>query len=103
MKNGLMFFGFITILSVIAFLNEFNFSNEDNPVDVPVIHFNFEDNEEESKTHIPILEYRLDKKEEIDGYIVETYREFEIYKDENGKVIQTIPTENYEFIRYKKY
>jgi hypothetical protein len=46
------------------------------------------------------LEYVLEEKSEVDGYIVETYREYEIYKDEEGKVIKKNPTSNYNYLRY---
>jgi hypothetical protein len=48
------------------------------------------------------LEYIFDAKLEEDGYIVEIYREYEIYKDANGKVIKEVPTSNFEYIRYKE-
>ncbi|MGE7767066.1 hypothetical protein [Peribacillus sp. NPDC096540] len=49
------------------------------------------------------LDERLINKEVIDGYLVETYREYEIYKDQSGKVTKVIPTSNYNYIRYKIY
>ena len=36
-------------------------------------------------TDNPDMEEKLVRKEKIDGYIVETYREYEVYKDEDGK------------------
>ncbi|HWO95357.1 MAG TPA: hypothetical protein VNM45_03250 [Bacillus sp. (in: firmicutes)] len=46
------------------------------------------------------LEVKLVNREEVDGYTVETYREYEIYRDKEGKVKESIPTSNYEYIRY---
>jgi hypothetical protein len=46
------------------------------------------------------LEKRLEKREIINGYLVETYREYEIYKDESGNVIKSVPTSNLDFLRY---
>jgi len=46
------------------------------------------------------LEMMLEEKSKIDGYIVETYREYEIYKNENGEVIKKVPTSNFDYIRY---
>jgi hypothetical protein len=62
-------------------------------------------NEELLETIVPELEYihEEDKDEEVDGYIVETYREYEIYRDQDGNIVKQIPTSNYDFIRYKKY
>jgi hypothetical protein len=57
------------------------------------------------ETIIPEFEYlhEQDKDIEVDGYIVETHREYEIHRDANGKIIKQIPTSNFEYIRYKKY
>lgn len=57
------------------------------------------------ETILPEFEYlhieSLDK--EVDGYIVETYREYEIQRDQDGKILKQIPTSNYEYVRYKNY
>lgn len=57
------------------------------------------------ETIIPELEYlheeQLDRV--VDGYIVETYREYEFYRDKAGNIIKQVPTSNYEYIRYKDY
>lgn len=57
------------------------------------------------ETILPEFEYlhieSLDK--EVDGYIVETYREYEMQRDEDGKILKQIPTSNYEYVRYKNY
>ncbi len=44
----------------------------------------------------------LESKSEVDDDIVETYPEYEIYKDENGQVVKKVPTSKYEYLRYKK-
>ena len=44
----------------------------------------------------------LESRSEVDDDIVETYREYEIYKDENGQVVKKVPTSKYEYLRYKK-
>lgn len=49
------------------------------------------------------VDERLINEEVIDGYLVETYREYELYKDQSGKVLKVIPTSNYNYIRYKIY
>lgn len=46
------------------------------------------------------LEEKLVHREEVDGYTVETYREYEIYKDQKGRVTKSVPTSNYDYIRY---
>jgi hypothetical protein len=52
---------------------------------------------------IPTLEMYLESQEKIDGEIVETYREYEVYYDENGEVVKEVPTSNFDYIRYKEY
>ncbi|MFC5774585.1 hypothetical protein [Ectobacillus antri] len=47
------------------------------------------------------LESKLVKKETIKGYVIETYQEYEIYKDALGNVVKSIPTSNYQYLRYK--
>jgi hypothetical protein len=37
----------------------------------------------------------------IEGdYIIEEYREYEVFRDENGGILKSIPTSNYDYIRY---
>ena len=48
------------------------------------------------------LEMVLESRSEVDDDIVETYREYEIYKEENGQVVKKVPTSKYEYLRYKK-
>jgi hypothetical protein len=47
------------------------------------------------------LEEKLVEKKTAGGYIIETYREYEIYKDDKGNIIKSIPTSNYNYLRYK--
>lgn len=51
------------------------------------------------------LEDRLvgTKKVEDKGvtYQVETYREFEVYKDQDGTTVKEIPTSNFNYLRYR--
>lgn len=57
------------------------------------------------ETIIPEFEYvhEKNKDKEVDGYIIETHREYEILRDEDGKILKQVPTSNFEYIRYKKY
>lgn len=63
-----------------------------------------ETTEELTEVILPELEYIHEESEdeEVDGYIVETYREYEIYKDQEGNIIKQVPTSNYDYIRYRK-
>lgn len=60
------------------------------------------DQEFEKSQQLPILESKLVEITEYDGFVVEVYREYEIYKDAEGKIIDSIPTENYQYLRYKE-
>lgn len=48
------------------------------------------------------LEMVLESRSEVDNDLVETYREYEIYKDANGQVVKKVPTSKYEYLRYNK-
>jgi hypothetical protein len=60
-----------------------------------------EKNDAPKKNWILQLDQRMVKQERVDGYLVETYREYEMYKDRKGNVKDEIPTSNYDYIRYK--
>lgn len=68
---------------------------------VPVFNYSSE-KEEAPKQTFSSLDERLVDTSETDGYIVEKYQEFEIYKDSKGNVIKSVPTANYNYLRYKK-
>ncbi|GGA81509.1 hypothetical protein [Ornithinibacillus halotolerans] len=46
--------------------------------------------------------YLLEEMNEINGKIVETYREYETHLDSEGNEIIRIPTSNYQYITYQK-
>lgn len=48
------------------------------------------------------LEYQLEEIREKDGYTIEVYREYEIYRDDNGTIVKMIPTDHYNYLRYEK-
>jgi hypothetical protein len=49
---------------------------------------------------VPVMEEKLEKSEKVDGYIVETYQEFEVYRDQFGKVTKRVPTSKTETLKY---
>lgn len=57
----------------------------------------------EPSSDVPVLEEQLEKTEKVDGYIVETYKEYEVYKDKDGNVINSEPTGKTDSIRYRDY
>ena len=46
---------------------------------------------------------KLEKQTKENGYIVETYREYEVYKDSNGNVTKSVPTSKTDTLRYWDY
>lgn len=54
-------------------------------------------------TDTPDTEEKLVKKEKQNGYIVETYREYDIYKDAEGNVTKEVPTSQYDELKYWDY
>lgn len=54
----------------------------------------------EPPTDVPVLEYRLDDVQKMNGYFVEIYQEYEVYYDEAGKVVKREPTSKTESVRY---
>lgn len=51
----------------------------------------------------PELVEKLVKREREDGYIVETYQEYEVYKDSKGNITEEVPTSKVETLRYYDY
>lgn len=58
-------------------------------------------NEEQQFETYSSVEYILEETEQVDGYLIETYRVYEVYEDENGEMIKREPTDEYEHLRYK--
>jgi hypothetical protein len=56
--------------------------------------------EVEPSSDVPVLEEKLEKTEKVPGYIVETYQEYEVYKDKDGNVIKSEPTGKIETLQY---
>ncbi|MFC3885685.1 hypothetical protein ACFOU2_20295 [Bacillus songklensis] len=101
---------FLIILVVISYFDHSSWKLLDgiNPVllteqdSVPTAAESKEEKEQPIQTQNFELEEKLVDKEEVDGYVVETYREYEIYKDQKGNIKKVIPTSNYNYLRYKK-
>jgi hypothetical protein len=54
----------------------------------------------DANENIYTLENKLVGQKKEDGYVVEIYREYEIYKDNNGKIIKSVPTSHFDYLRY---
>jgi hypothetical protein len=63
-----------------------------------------EKNTDENENEEFISDYTLEmifEERMIEGdYIIEEYREYEVFRDENGNIIKSIPTSNFDYIRY---
>jgi hypothetical protein len=46
---------------------------------------------------------KLEKKEKVDGYIVETYQEYDVYKDKDGNITKQVPTGKSDTLKYWDY
>ncbi|MFJ7726270.1 hypothetical protein ACIQXV_08910 [Neobacillus sp. NPDC097160] len=93
----LVFLGFAAYLdSPYSFLNNKYAYTADQPVMAQSV-------EVEPSSDVPELEEKLEKTERVDGYIVETYEEYEVYKDKDGNVIKSEPTGKTDSIRYWDY
>jgi hypothetical protein len=79
----------IIILAFVAYLDSpYSFLNKkyiysaDQPVMVQPV-------KGEPPSNVPFFEEKLEKSEKVAGYIVETYQEYEVYKDKDGNVGKT--------------
>lgn len=92
------FFIILFCLILFAYLNTISNRDLDQiTMDIPAI----SDTKTSSITS-PTLEERFVGTEEVDGYTVETYQEFEVYKDKEGNIQKVVPTSNFNYIRYYK-
>ncbi len=46
------------------------------------------------------LEMILDGKTVDGDYVIEEFREYEVYRDGEGRIIKSIPTSNFDYLRY---
>lgn len=51
----------------------------------------------------PEVEEKLENVQKVDGYFVETYQEYDVYKDKNGKVTKEVPTSHTDTLKYWDY
>jgi hypothetical protein len=100
MKN-LMMIGVLTIVGIIGLLEapmSIDQHTEEFYNSIPAA-VNVEADEEDV-VEVMSLEKEFVSKDVIDGYVVEKYQEFEVYRDSSGKIIRSIPTSNYDYLRY---
>jgi hypothetical protein len=86
--------GFAAYLdSPFSFINKDYAYSTDEPVMAQPV-------EVEPSSDVPVLEEKLEKIEKVDDYIVETYQEYEVYKDKDGNVIKSEPTGKIDTLQY---
>jgi hypothetical protein len=103
MKKFLMIFFFSIILGIMAYLDSpYSFINNNYSylASQPVI---AKPLEKPTSENLPVIEKVLDSTEKESGYIIETYREYEVYKDKNGKVVKKEPTSKMDILKFWDY
>ncbi|MEH7120978.1 hypothetical protein V7128_26750 [Neobacillus vireti] len=79
-----------------SFLNkDYAFSNDQPAAAIPAA--------VEPSTDAPETEERLVKREKQGGYILETYEEYEVYKDKNRHILKSEPTGQTDTLKYWDY
>ncbi|KKE77837.1 hypothetical protein NSA56_13455 [Oceanobacillus caeni] len=118
MKKILLAIGVIAILGFVAYLekpeNNYHGFVPDLHVDsTPTIREEIEKEieeesieayahlEQESTPAMSSVELELVDTYEEDGYMVEKYRKYEVYRNDDGVIVKKEPTSNYEFLKYK--
>jgi len=95
----------VAVVAMIGYLDSPQFFEKEQAIvsiPVPADDAETATTETEESAALPEFENRLVDLKEEDGYAVEVYQEYEVYKDEQGNVIERIPTENYHYLRYKE-
>ncbi|MEH7418149.1 hypothetical protein V7266_23045 [Neobacillus drentensis] len=79
-----------------SFLNKnYAYSNDQPAVAIPA--------SVESSTNVPETKEKLVKREKEAGYIIETYEEYEVYKDKDGQIVKSEPTGQTDTLKYWDY
>ena len=103
MKTKTSLLGLILVLALGAYLESpFSFLNikYSYTADQPVMAMPAQ---VEKPTDIPETVEKLKKTKKVDGYIFETYEEYEVFKDKNGKITKKIPTGKIDTLQYWDY
>jgi hypothetical protein len=98
-STKMVFFVLFLCLIFIAYLDTDSYNAlGKSPANIPT----FSDTQANTTiTQTPSLEDKLVDTKLVDGYTVETYQEFEIYKDKNGNIEKVVPTSHFDYLRYK--
>ncbi|WP_026905834.1 hypothetical protein [Paucisalibacillus globulus] len=103
MNKKLSLLGAFLVLAVTALLDTPTNSKADS------MYYNFDnensmeaDAQNVQRTASYSYEFLLDDMQEVDDYIVETYKEYQVHEDTEGNIISRIPTTNYQYLKYEK-
>ncbi|WP_407270562.1 hypothetical protein [Radiobacillus sp. PE A8.2] len=107
MRTSFALLGLILVMVVMAFLNGQDITDDQTQATIYSSQDNLEAsaNAEGQETVVHAfnsLEWVLEDTNTVGEYIVETYQEYEIYTDENGTVIQELPTANFQYLRFRE-
>lgn len=101
--NFSVFFILVLLLAATAYLDSpYSFLNKkytfaaSEPVTAAPIN-------ELPSSKVPEIVEKLEERTKEDGYIVETYREYEVYKDGDGNVTKSVPTSKTDTLKYWDY
>ena len=105
LKKILMLIGVLSLFLMIGFLNSWDNIAESQPyIQSTSVQKDKETSIQLKENSIPTsFDYIFEERKEVDDFIVETYREYEIYEDEDGNIIKKVPTSNYDHLKYKNY
>jgi hypothetical protein len=104
MKKYPMILFLIITLGVIAYLDspysfinrDYSYSTSETVMAQPI--------EQTKNANTTVIEEVLVSKVKAnDGYIIETYREYEVYKNNDGEVTKRVPTSNEDTLKYWDY
>ncbi len=102
-KNILSIFGLLATLGIAAYLDSpYSLLNKNYAytADQPVM---AQPQDIKTPKDLPEVMEKLEKRVKVDGYILETYEEYEVYKDKNGKIIKSEPTGKTDTLKYWDY
>lgn len=102
-NNRMMLFFLIIIIGITAYLDSpYSFLNENyyysysEPAAVPSMSTIVPADNSETEDKLVIAT-------KVGGYLVETYREYDVYKDAEGNIIKEVPTSHYDELKYWDY
>lgn len=113
MKKSLLITAVVVLLAFVAYIDTpedtYHGFRTDLHEDLTTVNTETEESKEtfgqageESVEVFSTVTHELEDSFERDGYVIEKYREYELFENEDGVIVKKIPTSNYEFLRYKK-